>query len=273
MKNSIIAVISLLLLILSIDSRGQEENLEVQGAIQISDSRDSTPDPGTIRWNGSDFLGWNGTKWISLTSMIAYDGTVTDIDGNVYMTVKIHKEWMAENLRTTKYRDGTDIYHYTDTSDWSNAFIGAWCWLDNDSIYEKPYGKLYNWNAVIDPRGLCPDGWRVPSETDWTNLWTLLGGLNVAGGKMKEDGHIHWESPNAMYASNDSGFSGLPGGWRHDDGQFTYIGWYGFWWSSTDVSATNQAWYASLYKGNETLTWNNFSKKSGLSVRCIRDLP
>ena len=118
----------------------------MEGRIKIADS-DRSPEAGTIRWTGTDFLGWNGTKWISLTySGIAFEGQVTGYDGNLYQTVKIDdQEWMVQNLRTTHYGDGTSIANSNDSSEWISINYGAWCWYDTADNYDLPYGKLYNW--------------------------------------------------------------------------------------------------------------------------------
>ena len=132
------------------------QKLEVDGSIQIADSEDSSPPPGTIKWTGTDFLGWNGTKWISLTSGIAFESQVQDIDGNIYQTLKIgNQEWMVENLRTTRYADGTEIPQVNNPVSWQAANYGAWCYYDTASTYKLPYGILYNWYAVNDGRKLC----------------------------------------------------------------------------------------------------------------------
>ncbi|MBK8503768.1 MAG: fibrobacter succinogenes major paralogous domain-containing protein [Saprospiraceae bacterium] len=188
------------------------QKLEVDGDIKISSSGETSPAPGTIRWTGTDILGWNGSKWISLTSGVAFEGDVTDIDGNLYRTIKIGtQEWMAENLRTTRYTNGEMISKVNNSTTWPNANYGAWCWYDTSSTYELPYGKLYNWYAVNDGRGLCPTGWHEPTDAEWTTLTDFLGGLSLAGGPMKAAGTAHWKTPNTG-ATNASGFSGLPGG-------------------------------------------------------------
>jgi uncharacterized protein (TIGR02145 family) len=245
------------------------QKLDVEGDIKVGSSGTPTPDPGTIRWTGTDFLGWNGTKWISLTSGVAYEGEVTDVDGNKYQTIKIGtQEWMAVNLRTSKYREGTAIPQVTDNTAWQNANYGAWSWYSNNNIYDQPYGKLYNWHAVNDGRGLCPTGWHGPSDAEWTTLTTFLGGESVAGGPMKEMGTAHWISPNAG-ATNASGFSGLPGGNRSTFGPFNNLGNNGFWWSSSESGAN--AWFRSLSYNNVNVSRNGVDKRLGFSVRCVRD--
>lgn len=243
-----------------------QERLEIEGAIKIGISEAASPAPGTIQWKHADLLVWNGSKWISLTKGQA----LIDIDGNVYQTVKIGgKEWMAENLRTSKFRDGTSIPQITDNTLWANTTSSAWCWYNNDNPFEKPYGKLYNGYAVNDSRGLCPVGWDVPTNAEWTIMTDLFGGLNFAGGPLKKEGTIHWESPNTG-ATNESGFYGLPGGSRFSNGSFFLIRQFGFWWSGTEVDS-EVAWFHGLLYNDVIVNRNSFNKKYGLSVRCVKN--
>jgi uncharacterized protein (TIGR02145 family) len=198
-------------------------------------------------------------------------GTMTDQQGNVYRTIVIGtQEWMAENLKTTIYRNGDAIANVTDNSQWANLTTGAWCYYNNNSQYNCPYGKMYNWYAVADPRNVCPTGWHVPTDDEWTTLTSFLGGEAVAGGKLKSTGLQYWGSPN-QDATNESGFSGLPGGGRDgDNGIFVSIGNYGYWWSSTESSATSAWSRGLLYFGGDAGRYGS-SKRVGLSVRCLRD--
>ncbi|MCX6159142.1 MAG: fibrobacter succinogenes major paralogous domain-containing protein [Ignavibacteriae bacterium] len=158
----------------------------------------------------------------------------TDIDGNVYKTVKIgNQEWMAENLNVGHYRNGDVIPQVQDDNEWENLRTGAWCYYENEKSNGKTYGKLYNWYAVNDPRGLAPEGWHIPSDVEWNIIIDYLGGGDVAGGKMKAK--TKWESPNTG-ATNESGFTGLPGGLRGYDGIFYYIGKTADFWSSSEES-------------------------------------
>jgi uncharacterized protein (TIGR02145 family) len=197
-------------------------------------------------------------------------GSMTDQDGNVYKTIVVGtQEWMAENLKASHYRNGDAIALVNDNTTWQGVNTGATCFYNNDSAANNcPYGKLYNWYAASDVRNLCPTGWHVPSDAEWTTLTTFLGG-NVAGGKMKSTGTQYWISPNAA-ADNSSGFSGLPGGTRNLNGTFDEIGYGGGWWSSTE-SNTNNAWYRSLYYTNGNVGGWNYGKTFGVSVRCLRD--
>ncbi|MFT7308731.1 MAG: hypothetical protein ACI964_001314 [Spirosomataceae bacterium] len=204
---------------------------------------------------------------------------VKDIDNNRYDIITIGTQtWMAENLKTTRYNDGTVILLVTDGTAWEtagrNTFPG-YCWYNapNESTNLIAYGALYNWYA-INPltngnKNVCPVGWRVPTDGEWTTLTTFLGGIAVAGGKMKEAGLAYWETPNGR-ATNESGFSGLPGGGRNGYGTFLSIGGNGYWWSSTGVD-TASAWFRSLGNNNGSVYRSGSSKGSGFSVRCLRD--
>ena len=206
---------------------------------------------------------------------VAY-GSMTDQEGNVYRTVEIGTQtWMAENLKTTKYRNGTSISNITDNTQWANNTTGAYCSYNNDTSNDCPYGKFYNWYAVNNTNQLCPTGWHVPTDAEWTTLTSFLGGQSVsggqsvAGGKMKSTGTQYWTSPNTG-ASNSSGWSGLPGGRRGGSGSF-FIDLEGYWWSSTEFNATS-AWMRYLtYDMDRVYKSDPFNKLVGLSVRCIKD--
>ena len=203
------------------------------------------------------------------------DGTITDIDGNVYHTVTIGTQvWMVENLKTTKYNDGTAIPLVTDGQTWANLTAPGYCWYENDAAsYKTTYGALYNWYAVNTGK-LCPTGWHVPTDAEWTTLTDYLGGETVAGGKMKSIGKIEagtglWYSPNTG-ATNESGFTAVPGGYRLDSGTFYDFGFYGYWWSSSAIN-TGSAWYWFMYYYDSNVYRSNSYKSSGFSVRCLRD--
>ena len=202
---------------------------------------------------------------------------LVDIDGNNYSLVKIGNQiWMKENLKVSRYRNGDLIPVVTDNSSWSALGTGGRSWYSNDSTtYENPYGNLYNWYAVNDSRKLCPSGWHVPIDAEWTTLTTFLGGETVAGGKMKQTGLTLWNSPNTN-ADNTSGFSALPGGYRNNVGSFIYINTDAFFWSATP-DTYGRAWFRNLshnfgsvynydYLGNYGL-----NQSFGASVRCLRD--
>lgn len=247
-----------------------QEKLDIDGAILIGKASGLSNQAGTIQWTGSDLLLWNGSKWVSLTNGIAFDGQVTDFDGNSYRTIQIgSQEWMAENLRTTKYNDGSVILQTNNYQNWQSSNVGAWCWYDTSAIYEPSYGKLYNWYAVNDSKGLCPTGWHVPTDADWTTLTNFLGGESGAGGKLKEKGLAHWLSPN-IDATNESGFTGLPGGFRESNGTFFEFGTYGSWWTGTEYQ-TNFAWYRNLYTINGDVGRFTTGKNPGRAVRCLKN--
>ena len=196
-------------------------------------------------------------------------GSITDIDGNTYKTVTIGTQtWMAENLKVTKYNDGIAIPNVTDNTAWRELTTGALCDYDNTPSNSETYGKLYNWHAVNTGK-LCPTGWHVPSDAEWTELTDYLGGSSVAGGKLKETGTTHWASPNTG-ATNETGFTALPGGYRNLNGSFYNIGYYGSWWSATEYGAT-YAWFRYLSNYNSNVSRDYFDKEVGLSVRCVRD--
>lgn len=214
----------------------------------------------------------------NLNTLIAQEGkTITDIDGNIYKTVKIGMQiWMAENLKTTRYRDGTTIPLVTDAKAWSNRSSPGYCLYNNDKeINKNKYGALYNWYSVATGN-LCPNGWHVPSDAEWSSLETFLGGTGIAGAKMKGTGNSHWNSPNTT-ATNETGFTALPGGYRLDNGTFTYIGNYGLFWSSSEFiwsfgeHYSQYGWgrYMSYYLSDIYRYY--FNKKYGFSVRCLND--
>ena len=245
--------------------------LNVTGDIQVNNSGNPNPAAGTIRWNEDteDFEGYNGTTWKSLTVGAISASACIDYDGNAYPTFTIGNQvWMAENLRVMHYRNGDAIPNVTDDVAWSGLTSGAYCWYDNDQSANGKYGILYNWYAVDDSRSLCPEGWHVPTHTEWTTLTTYLGGTSVAGGKMKSTSNL-WNSPNTD-ATNISNFSGLPGGIRTYDGFFFSIGYYGYWWSSTEYSS-DSAWFRELSYNNGFVNVYYYNKQDGFSVRCLRD--
>lgn len=196
---------------------------------------------------------------------------ITDMDGNVYHSVVIgNQEWMVENLKTTKYRNGDPIPIISDTTQWTNLTTGAYCNYNNDTSNVPTYGRLYNWYAVNDSRNIAPIGWHVTSDSDWTTLITFLGDSAVAGGKLKEADTTHWRSPN-VGATNDSGFTALPGGYRAaPTGRFHHIRNLGFWWSTTESNLTD-AWDIWLYYNQGDVFRNYNTKTYGFSVRCVKD--
>lgn len=202
-------------------------------------------------------------------------GTVSDYEGNSYEWVRIGDQvWMAENLKATRYSDGTPIPLETHDFRWEIIRSGAYCWYRNDSArYADPYGALYNWYAIDTTsnggRNVCPSGWHVPSDAEWTELTNLLGGENMAGGKLKESGTTHWLSPNNG-ATNESGFTALPGGIRWDFGFYSANESRGQWWSST-ASSFSSAWCRGMQTNTSSCLRQGILKYSGSSVRCLRD--
>jgi len=204
-------------------------------------------------------------------------GTLTDVDGNVYKWVKIGTQaWMAENLKTTRYNDNTQIPLVTVASEWGGLTTPAYCWYNNDENANKAtYGALYNW-FVLDPltngnKNVCPIGWHVPTDNELATLTDYLEGLSGAGGKLKETGLTHWKSPNP--ATNESGFTALPGGLRGKSSsiwKFGLIGYYSGLWMGTETSAENSR-SIGIYYTNSGLTLSSYEKKSGLTVRCLKD--
>jgi uncharacterized protein (TIGR02145 family) len=213
----------------------------------------------------SGFYFFKGGAWTMLSETTLYsNGTATPV-----LTICC-QSWMTKNLDVDKYRNGDLIPKVTDPTAWAALTTGAYCYYNNDSAtYAATYGKLYNWYAVNDPRGLAPEGWHIPTDFEWTTLANCLGGEAVAGGAMKETGTTHWLTPNTG-ATNISGFAGLPGGYRYFDGTFNLVGNYGSWWSSTETNTTI-AWFRSLnYLDGIIFRYGSF-KRAGFSVRCLRD--
>jgi uncharacterized protein (TIGR02145 family) len=209
-------------------------------------------------------------------------GTFSDpIDGRIYKTIKIGKQvWMAENLNASMYRNGDLIPNVPDNIKWGELTGGGWCYYNNDSKNEHPFGKLYNWHALNDPRGLAPDGWHIPSDEEWQILELKLGMgehlLNgtgwrgsLEGGKLKEAGEDHWHNPNEG-ATNESGFTAFPGGYRDVEGMFYVLGTSGYWWSTTEFTK-HFAWYRSLYFTSSKIHRTNSYEGDGFSIRCIKD--
>ena len=234
---------------------------------------------GDMEYTNGDrlkFTGISGNYSTVLTDIPAQDKTITfdflactDYDNNNYPVVRIGNQiWMAENLKATHYNDGTGIpYISVSSSD-------GYCWYNNDpSTYKNTYGALYNWGAVFKDK-LCPTGWHMPSRSEWGTLTTFLGGDTVAGGKLKETGTIHWNTPNTG-ATNESGFTALPGSMYYawDDSTFLPIGTNSYFWSrsspihSSDYWSWGESQCYNLGNSSDTLMHN----VCGLSVRCLKD--
>jgi uncharacterized protein (TIGR02145 family) len=214
--------------------------------------------------------------------------TVTDIDGNVYNTVLIGSMcWMKENLKTTMYSNGTPIPNVTDTIQWSNLTSGAYVWYENDITWKDTYGALYNWYTTVDPNGLCPAGWHVSTIDEWITLTDYIGGTgephgnelkscrqvnSPLGGGCNTSEHPRWNSYIDNWGTDNYGFSGLPGGYRSFFGPSYYIGYGGYWWSSSEYSPGN-ALYIGLDReiGYVNVNMLGSNKQLGFSVRCLRD--
>jgi uncharacterized protein (TIGR02145 family) len=195
--------------------------------------------------------------------------TCKDADGNVYKTVKIGTQvWMAENLKTTKYNDGTEIPNVTGNDEWHILSTGAYCNYNNADSNVATYGRLYNWDAVGTGK-LAPAGWHVATDEDYTTLTTYLGGESAADGKLKESGTAHWVS-TGKGVDNSSGFTALPGGFRWSDGKFDKICYYGCWWTSS-VNEYGSAWGRFMYYIGYYDYRNLSTNRNGYSVRCVMD--
>ncbi|MCX6238272.1 MAG: fibrobacter succinogenes major paralogous domain-containing protein [Bacteroidia bacterium] len=196
--------------------------------------------------------------------------TVKDIDGNVYKTVTIGTQtWMAENLKTTRLNDSTSIPLITADAEWTSTKAPAYSWYENaESKYKNTYGALYKGYSVYTGK-LCPSGWHIPGNDDWMILIDFLGGIEVAGDKLKEKGTTHWMNrPATTKATNSSGFTALPGGSRSQ--AFGDIGFSGYWWSST-LYSTNSSWFYLLDFSLSKIQKDVESKADGLSVRCVKN--
>ncbi len=212
--------------------------------------------------------------------------TITDIDGNTYNTVQIGDQcWMKENLKTTTYHNGTQISNVQDADDWGDLTTGAYVWYDNDISWKNSYGALYNWHTTVDANGLCPIGWHMPTNDEWTTLTDFIGGTSQPygnklkscrqvysplGGGCNTTEHPRWNEHNTHYGTDNYGFSGLPGGYRKTNGSFYSIGIYGFWWSSTEDSS-GDAWYLGLGYLYGDVGVIHYKKRRGRSVRCLKD--
>lgn len=216
--------------------------LAVQGCVDVTESDGPVPIPAT--------------------------GTMTDIDGNVYGTVRIGNQvWMVENLKTTRFNDGQEIPVVSDAFAWGNLSSPGMCWGNNNAANKEPYGGLYNWYAV-DTAKLAPVGWHIPTEAEWKALAVYLGGVDIAGGKMKTT--TQWFSPNTG-ATNESGFSAIPVPYRNFDGiLFWNIGDGAYFWS-TDAFDGAMAVGTHLVCDSRALYISEVSKKYGRSIRCVKN--
>ncbi len=211
-----------------------------------------------------------GTAYGNEVSFTTLPPPVTDIDGNTYNTVLIGDQvWMSENLKTSRYRNGGSIPNVLGYTDWVALTTGAWSYYEHDVANNAILGKLYNWYTTLGDT-LCPTGWHLPTDAEWTTLADRLGGESVAGGKMKSIGTAYWNNPN-IDATNSSGFSGLGGGYRNEShGDFDVIGVVGYFWSANEYSSSNGLGRALVNYLGEVFSFNSI-KSFGASVRCLRD--
>jgi uncharacterized protein (TIGR02145 family) len=255
----------------------------------------SPDEPVTIEYRTDD-----SSPWVKLTDTakgLSYKFTAPKIASNKYLArvtaktnyTEYYEEvqicdqiWMKKNLDVVTYRNGDTIPQVSDATEWENLTTGAWCYYNNDPKNGEIYGKLYNWYAVNDPRGLAPEGWRIPTDEEWKELEMCLGmsqseaddigwrgtdeGSKLAGNAgLWHDGVLE---NNTNFGT--SGFSGLPGGYRNNRGSFNYVGCIAYWWSSSEYS-TSDVWSRSLYYSNSVVYRDGANKKTGVSVRCVRD--
>jgi len=215
-----------------------------------------------------------------IDSIVFYGGgggnTVTDIDGNAYTIVQIGSQaWLGQNLKTTRYNDGTPIPLQTAATVWDTLSTHAYCWYDNNINNKEPYGALYNWHVTNASgnggKNPCPVGWHVPDDDEWTALTDFLGGASTAAGKLKETGTAHWNPPNTG-ATNETGFTALPGGFRGTAALFVQMGDQGNWWSA-DGHPTygSSAYYRSMSFSSAGVYRSIMGKTLGMSIRCIQD--
>ncbi len=194
--------------------------------------------------------------------------TINDADGNSYTVIRIGTQlWIKKNLETTSLNDGTDITLVTSSTTWSNLTTPGYCLYNNLASNKDTYGALYNWYTVNTGK-LCPTGWRVSTDDDWNTLENYLGGASPAGGKLKETGFSHWLSPN-YGATNESGFTALPGGYRLETGTFEGISTYGSWWTSTELSPN--AFRRRIWYQDDKTFRDLVNEKYGMSVRCVKN--
>jgi uncharacterized protein (TIGR02145 family) len=248
---------------------GTQQMLSVPYALYSESTNVSVSATGDTLTVGGNRVIVPGVSAANPPALYTMGSGVTDIDGNFYPSIIINgQEWMQKNLAVSKYRNGDPISTGLSNTTWQNTTSGAYAIYNNDAANNTIYGKLYNWYAVNDSRGLCPIGWHVPSDAEWTTLATNLGGSSVAGGKMKPT--TGWNSPNTG-ATNESGFTGFPGGARYISGPYNDVGYYGLWWSSAELDY-NFSWACDLSYFNSSVYLENvLDKRNGFSVRCVRD--
>ncbi len=264
---------------------GTQQMMSVPFALYSNNGLTAGTIPGQMNY-------WDGTAWVNIAPGLNNQiltfcngvptwGPCAPIVINLPSVTICNQEWTTKNLDVLTYRNGDVIPQVTSPSQWASISTGAWCWYNNDSAtYSATYGKIYNWYAIADPRGLAPFGWHIPSDSEWNSMVKCLDPAadttctycfqtSVAGGMLKEVGTSHWLSPNTG-ATNTTGYLGLPGGSRFDNGTFSGIGTTGYCWTSTDYSV-NYAWNHSLFSSNSAVGKYGVSKQVGYSVRCVKD--
>lgn len=212
-----------------------------------------------------------------MTCLISWGQTITDIDGNVYNTVNVGTQtWTTENLKTTRYSNGVPIQYVSVDTIWGGLTTAAFCTYNNDTTYRHEYGNLYNFYAVTESQNICPTGWHVPSDGEWSILTAYLGGDSIAGGKMKETGLTHWQFPNTG-ATNSSGLTVIPAGYRYSNNGFNHGGFNGLngngaIWTSTSSSDSTSI-FKLFYPGSAEVGIINNMSSYGASVRCVSNIP
>jgi uncharacterized protein (TIGR02145 family) len=231
-----------------------------------------------IGWSTQSNLLWQISKQLERLTCVTAGGCGTTTTTTTTTTGCLNcveepvvigtQTWDKCNLNVTTYANGDPIPEVTDPAVWTSLTTGAWCYYDNDPLNEPIYGKLYNWYALTDPRGLAPVGKSIPTDEDWTTLTTFLGGESIAGGSMKETGLCHWADPNTD-ATNSSGFTALGGGYRDIDSTFLEFNTYGVWWASTEINSG--AYLRILFYSDGSVNRSGSDKRHGFSVRCLVD--
>lgn len=227
--------------------------------------------PSTVYYARAYATNAIGTSYGAEVVFRTFSGTMSDIDGNIYNTIIIgNQEWMVGNLNVSRYRNGDPLPEISDNNTWQNTSAGAYCFFDNNNGNSTIYGRIYNWYAVIDNRNIAPAGWHVPGIEEWTELVNSAGGEIVAGGRLKHAGTAAWNSPNDG-ATNETGFTALPGGFRDDTGIFSGgPGFHGAWWTSSEQDL-QFAFGQFMYNSSTQVHGEPDPKNRGFSIRCVKD--